>query len=56
MNRIEKFNELITVISLDFLFAFTDFAKTSSGRTSNGWIIIALFYLQALVNLAYIFA
>lgn len=55
MNRMEKFNELITVLCLDFLFAFTDFAQTASGRTNNGWIIIALFYLQALINLAFIF-
>ena len=54
MNRMEKFNELITIVILDFLFAFTDFTTTSSTRTANGWFIIALFYFQSLVNITFI--
>jgi hypothetical protein len=51
MNRLELFNEAVTILILDFLFAFSDFAQTNKARTTNGWLIIGLFYFQTLVNL-----
>ena len=54
MNRIEKFNEIITILTLDFLFTLTDFTMSAHSRTANGWFIISLFYFQVIVNIGFI--
>jgi hypothetical protein len=43
MNQLEFINEFITLIVINFFFAFSDFTQTSSARVVAGWIILGLF-------------
>jgi len=54
MNKIEKFNEAITLFTLDFLYVFSDFSKSAESRTKTGWLLILLFFFQSSVNLSHI--
>ena len=50
MNQLEFMNEFITLLVINFFFAFSDFTQTSSARVVAGWIILGLFTSQFLMN------
>ena len=50
-NRLELFNESITVGTLYTLLLFTDFVQSADGRHSCGYIFISLILVFAVVHL-----